>query len=410
MTPICLLLCLLSSGAEQPWPQWRGPQRDGTVAHFNLPTRWPDQPAKLWSLSIGKGYGSPIVAAGHIYVLSNTDDTEHLHGISLKTGKSAWKVSYPISFKENPAALRFGNGPFSTPLYHQGRVFTVGTTGQIHCLDAASGKVLWKKTYNGDLTDTRKYFCGNSVSPIIYGNTVIVHIGNESEGIMSAFDVESGAEKWQWRGDIPGYASPVIAKVAGEDHMVTLTQKFLNGFDPKTGTLLWQVPFTSTWRENAISPMVMGDTVIISGVERQTMALALSRKKGKWKTEKRWVNQEEVLYMSNPVLYKGTLYGMSYKGKGRFFAMDAATGKTQWQGPARMGKNAAVQLIGNQVAALSTDARLRLFTAQPSGFALVKEYSFDLSTVWAEPVFFDGKMLVKDDESLHLYTFAIGKK
>ncbi len=410
MNHLVLILCLMFAGPDQPWPQWRGPQGDGVNKHFRAPAVWPDQPAKLWSFEIGKGYGSPIVAADHIFIMSNIKGLEHIRAVSLKTGKLAWQMAYPIRFTPNPAAPHFGDGPFATPLYHDGKLYVVGTTGQIHCLDATNGKVVWKKNYNGDLTDTRKYFCGNSVSPIVYGDTVIFHIGNESEGIMTAFDAKTGAEKWQWRGDVPGYATPVIAYIGGADQMVTLTQNFLNGLDPKTGKHLWKVPFTSTWRENAISPMVLGHTVVISGVERKTVAFELNHSSGKWHVKQQWENSADVLYMSNPVLQDGVMYGMSYKNKGQFFAMDMSSGKTLWQGPARVGKNSSIQLLGNLVAAVTTDAQLKLFKARRDKYELVKNYDFGLKAVWAQPVFFDGKLLVKDDEHLHLFTFQTGKK
>ncbi|CAM2069412.1 PQQ-like beta-propeller repeat protein [Sulfidibacter corallicola] len=387
------------------WPQWRGPARDGTAPGFQVPTKWPEALRKQWSVPVGQGYGSPVTAGDRAFLITSSGEKERVLCVDLTTGKEVWSHAYEIDFKENSYALKFGKGPFSTPLWQQGRLYTVGITGQVFCFEAKTGNILWHKAFDGVLNDQRHYFCGNSVSPIAFEDLIIVHVGNETQGLLTAYHGKTGKQVWQWRGDIPGYASPILAKLHGTPQLVTLTQNQVAGLNPKTGALLWQHAFQSNWRENIVSPVVFGDTVIVSGVERETTALQVRPHDGAWQVNVKWRNKDVVMYMSTPVLIDGTLYGLSHKSKGQFFAMDARTGETQWLSDGRMGMNAALVSFGPQIAGVTTHARLHLFKAVGDNYTPLKDYKLADSPIWAQPVFFKDKVLVKDRDHLVLWQF-----
>ena len=127
------------------WPQWRGPNRDGTLATFTEPKAWPDTLTRRWKIDVGTGYATPIVVGNRVYAFSRQDENEVMRAIDADSGKIVWETSYPAPFKMNPATARHGPGPKSTPTYANGRLFTLGMSGIVTAFDAATGKQLWQK-------------------------------------------------------------------------------------------------------------------------------------------------------------------------------------------------------------------------------------------------------------------------
>jgi outer membrane protein assembly factor BamB len=168
------------------------------------------------------------------------------------------------------------------------------------------------------------------MSPIADGRNVIFHVGGHDSGALTAFDATSGAVTWRWDGDGPAYASPVIVDLGGVRQVVTMTQRSVVGVDAGTGALLWRRPFENQFSNHSISPIVYGDTVIISGYEMGVIALAPTRRGGAWIVEPRWETADVSMFMSNPVLIGDTLYGLSQRASGQFYALDARTGKVLW--------------------------------------------------------------------------------
>jgi outer membrane protein assembly factor BamB len=128
----------------QQWPQWRGPARDG-VAAAQAPAAWPAALTKKWKIAIGSGYATPIVADGRVYVHARTGENETIAAYDVATGKPLWSDAHPAAYKMNPAAESHGPGPKSSPVLANGRLYTFGISGILSCLDAASGKVIWRK-------------------------------------------------------------------------------------------------------------------------------------------------------------------------------------------------------------------------------------------------------------------------
>ena len=409
MKPFLLILCCLSAGplVAQSWNQWRGPDRDGSFPQFQEPTRWPDAPKQLWQVEVGAGYGSPAIAGERAYLLIGQGDREVVSCRDLKTGKEVWRHDYPISFVANPYATSYGNGPFTTPLVSEGRVFTVGVTGRVVCTDSNSGKELWHADFDGKLDDKRSLFCGNSVSPILVGDTVVVHVGNEKRGRMTAYDVATGRQKWLWEEEVPGYASPILARFQGEQQLVFLTQNRCVGFDPNNGTALWSYPWKVQWRENIVNPIALGNGVILSGRENgETIALNIHKKRATWQAEKVWSNNEIVMYTASPVLIGSKLYGLSNKGKGTFFCLDGLTGKTLWKSEGRQGASAQIVVTQSYLLFLNTEARLVMLDPAADGYRPIKSYELAPRGTWAYPAMLTDGLLLKDATHLTRFRFS----
>lgn len=397
----CLALTARTGASD--WPQWRGPNRDGGGAAFTAPAVWPEKLAERWKIAVGSGHSSPVLVGNRIYLHSRQQENEIVSAIDAATGKVIWQDRYPAPYRVNPAATGHGPGPKSTPVVAGGRLITFGISGILSAFEAASGKVLWRKPAPSILP-----LYGTAMSPAVDGALVIAHVGGHDGGALTAFDAATGAEKWKWSGDGPGYASPVIGTFGGTKQVITLSQDRLIGVSVETGSLLWGLPLRTPYTQNSVTPVIHGDTVIVSGLENPVVALRPVNKGGKWIPEKVWENAGDGMYMSSPVIVGTTLFGLSNRNRGHFFAIDLATGKTLWATRGREAENAALVSAGTLLFLLKDDAELIVARPNAVSFDVVRRYTVADSPTWAHPVIDGSRIFVKDADSLTLWVVSQG--
>ena len=179
---------LTAQQAGPDWPQWRGPRRDGTLTAFTEPKAWPDALKQQWKITVGEGYATPILVGSRIYQFSRQGQNEILRAIDASTGKVIWETPYAAAYQMNNSTSRHGPGPKSTPTFAGGRLFTLGMTSRVTAFDAASGKEIWNKPG----TAVQPLF-HTAMSPIVDGNSMILHVGGHDDGALTAFDPATGA-------------------------------------------------------------------------------------------------------------------------------------------------------------------------------------------------------------------------
>lgn len=395
-------LLLVASALRGDWPQWRGPARDGVVASFREPAAWPERLTRKWKIMVGMGHASPIYAAGRIYIFRRQENREVVSSVNPEDGKILWSQSYPAPYKMNPAAVKHGEGPKSTPVFAGGKLYTLGISGILSCFDGASGAVRWRKEFSKQFKETSPLF-GTAMSPVVDRGLLIAHVGGNDDGALAAFDAESGEVRWSWKGDGPGYTSPVIVELAGGRQVVTQSQQNIVGVDAGSGALLWKIPFTTPYVQNIVTPIVYRDMLIFSGLSKGMMAVAVSKTGGQFSTKEIWKTQDASMYMNSPVLKGDLLFGFSHKNKGQFFCLDAATGATKWIGEPRQGDNAAIVVAGQALLLLKDDGELIVARPSAKGFEAVRRYTVAESPTWAHPLVLDGGIAIKDLDSLALW-------
>lgn len=383
------------------WTQWRGPDRDGVIAAFVAPMVWPEMLRKRWTVEVGIGYSTPIVAGDRVYQFSRIGENETMTALDAATGRVLWQDAYPAEYTMNSVAAAHGKGPKSTPTFFDNRVYAIGMTGTVTAWDATSGKPLWRKPgdpKNVPATTTHAF------SPLVEGRSVIFHLGGDSNGALTAFDLVSGAEQWKWTGDGPGYGSPVIAEVAGARQLVTITQGKVVGLDPTTGALLWERPFAGPAKINAMTPVVWGGTVMVSGSGSPLIAFTIGRTATHWTTETVWENSDLRVSYSDLVIFGDQLIGLSQRNSGQYVGVDLASGKTLWTSEGRQAAKAALQRAGALIFSLESDGELLVARPSQESFEVVKRYTVADQETWSQPVISGDRVFVKDTTTLTLWT------
>lgn len=396
---VLVLASLCGPCFSQDWPQWRGPNRDGVAAGFQAPKSWPAQLKLKWKATVGEGYSSPTVAGRQVFLLSRQGEQEVVSSFDLETGKLLWRDSYPAAYEMNPAARSHGKGPKSTPVVGGGRLYTLGIGGVLSCYDTAAGKLRWRKEFG----QTSPLY-GTAMSPLLDGRLLIAHVGGHGRGALTAFDAETGAVRWSWDGDGPGYASPIAVGMDGVRQVVTQSQDHLAGVSAADGALLWKLPFRTPYTQNIVTPVLHRDLLIFSGLGQGVFAVRVARQGNGWAAAEVWRNSDVSMYMNSPVLAGNLLFGMSHRNKGQFFCLDAASGKTLWKDDGRQGENAAVLLAGAVLLILTNDGELIVTHPTDKGLQPVQRYRVADSATWAHPALVGNRILVKDAATLALWS------
>ena len=398
-------MCVAQGASAQEWAGWRGGQQ-GVVLKDQAPARWPAAVTQQWRLPVGEGCSSPVASGGLVFVHSRNDPEEVVTAVDAASGKVKWRKTYPAPYEKNQYATKMMKGPNSTPLVAEGRLYTLGATGILTAWKTADGALLWRNDYSDSVTMS-KLFCGTSASPIMDEGSLIVNVGSDQHGgRILALDPATGKERWKWSGEGPGYATPTAVTVDGIRQIITLTGGSVVGVDSKTGEGLWTIPFKDEWEENIVTPIWTGQQLIVSGTRLGTMAYDLHHEGDKWRAERGWHNTDVPMYMSSPVLLSGTLYGFSNKKRGHLFALDTKTGEVKWASEGRDGDNACVLLTPTNVVYLTSAGSLRIVAPNPSKYEEVRRLDVAESQTWCVPILLPDGMILRDRDGLMRIRFG----
>lgn len=394
---ILLLVASMSSAAD--WPQWLGPQRDGSSTEKVAP--WKGQLKVAWRQPVGEGHSSPIVAAGRVFLHTKVagKDEEEIRSFDAMTGKPGWRLAYDRGKFDSP----FGLGPRGTPAVSDGKLYAFGATGYLTCVDVADGKKLWQvntlKQFNGP-----NLFFGMSCSPLVDGSMVVVNVGGKDASVV-AFGKTDGKTVWKSVDDRASYSSPIIIGEGKERQLLQLTQQGLVSLTLANGTLLWKFPFVDKLNESSTTPVRVGELILASSVTLGSVGLKLDSKDGKVSAEPVWKNGDLTCYFSTPVAVgKDHVYLVTGRllppPESTLHCVDASSGKVLWSRPKTGRYHAAMLRTGdNKLLLLDDNGELAMFDPNPKEYKELAR-SKVCGQTWAHPALSNGRLYLRDEKEL----------
>ena len=397
-----MLCCVILIGAScvfaQDWPQWRGANRDGKVTGFKAPEQWPTELKLRWKTPVGTGDATPALVGDKLYVFTRQGDDEVTTCLEVDRGEEQWTDRYAAQAVTGAAARH--PGPRSSVAVADGKVVTLGVGGVLSCLDAATGKVVWRKDPFPKVVP--RFF--TSTSPIIVDGMAIGHLGGQDNGAIIAYDLNTGDEKWRWAGEGPAYASPALLTVAGTKQLVTLAEKSVVAIGVADGKLLWQLPFAPAGRAyNAATPIIDGQTVIYTGAGRGTKSVKVEKQGDGFAAKELWSNPELAPQYNTPVLRDGLLFGLS--NSGNLFCINAQTGQTAWTDETQRDRGGfgAIVSAGSCLMALPSSSELIIYKPGGKEYSELAKIKVSETPSYSTPVIAGNRIFIKDQDTVTMF-------
>ena len=336
---------LVSPALAEDWPEWRGEGRLGHWKEEKVLKTFPDEGLEVkWRTPVEGGYTGPAVSDGRVFVLDyretpgsrTMDGTERLLCLDEKSGDILWTHEWTTSYRMLMAS--YAIGPRATPTVDESRVYAVGATGVLKCLDVGSGEVIWEKDYVRDY-GTSVPIWGIAGAPIVDGPRLICVVGGEPDARVIAFDKLTGKEVWRalssdWE---MGYEQPVIFQVGKTRQLIVWHPKAVTSLNPETGTVYWEEPFEVRSGLTVATPVMASPWLLVSQFYGGSMLLELDQTKADagvvWKIggSSELPDDTEGLHalITTPIIQDGYIYGVCSYGQLR--CLDLKTGKRIWE-------------------------------------------------------------------------------
>jgi len=391
-----LAVCGLLQAQQAGWPQWGGPSRNFHVPGIQLSEKWPaGGPPKIWERKLGSGHSQLAADGGVLYTMYRNGSSEAVVALDAATGKTLWEHTYSAPFKSE--ASDHGNGPYATPLITGGRVYAVGSSGKFHCLDKATGRVLWKKElWDGEGGSHLVY--GYASSPVAYRDLVILPVGGSGKA-LAAFRQSDGSLVWK-KGDAGNaYSSPMIINVAGLDQLVCVMRAHVVSFNPLNGDVQWSRGQPADFGINIASPVWVpqrdgsGILVISSAYNAGTRAFRVKRDGGRVLVDDMWQSRQFYVRQTDLLHVDGVLYGAN-GGAATFHAADLASGAMLWQ--ARMLPRGNSVFAGGLLIILDEDGQLTLARPGAKGLQIVSQAQVLSGESWTPPSLAGTRLYVRN--------------
>jgi outer membrane protein assembly factor BamB len=378
------------------WPGFRGPSRNGIIPGVRIETDWSaSPPVELWRRPIGPGWSSFAVNGGLLYTQEQRGDHEIVACYSATTGEMVWMHRDSARFWEANA----GPGPRATPTLNNGRVFTLGATGIVNALAAATGTVVWSRNGAADVSAKSPYW-GFASSPLVVDDIVIVGVS----GALVAYDRATGDPRWSRPDSSVSYSSPQLATIDGVTQVLMLS-KGVTSVAPADGKVLWEHKWPGF---TMVQPArtVEGD-ILITDESLGTRRLAVKREADGWRIEERWTSNGLKPYFNDYVVHKGHAFGFD----GSILAcIDLADGKRKWKG-GRYG-NGQLLLLSEQdvLLVLSDQGELVLVAAATDKFTELARFPAIKGKTWNHPVLVGDLLLVRNGQEMAAFRLALAGK
>jgi outer membrane protein assembly factor BamB len=383
------------------WPQFLGPTRKGATGETNLAAAWPKEgPPVLWQRKVGQGFSGPVVGAGQLILFHRVEDQETVECLDAVTGKAVWKSGYATRYRDD---FGFDEGPRATPCVEGSQVFTYGAEGMLTCWELATGQKVWSVDTKTQFNTGRGFF-GVACSPVIEGEAVILNVGGREGAGLVAFERKTGRVLWKATNDEASYSSPVVAAVGGKRRLFAITREALVAADPADGAVLFRHPWRPPMHASvsAAVPLIIDDLIFISA-SYGTGATLLRFKESA--PEKLWSTDEALSsHYATAVHHQGFLYGFDgradpgMQAESSLRCVELKTGKVRWRESSL--KVGIVTLAGDQLLVLTEKGELVRAPATPAGFKPTARAQVLPFVVRAHPALANGLFYARSTDKL----------
>ncbi len=381
------------------WSDFRGANRDGIYDEMAILTKWPSQGLPLlWRQPIGGGYASFVVAEGRAFTIEQRRGSEVAAAYDIETGRELWAVAWPALFSETMG----GEGPRSTPTWDEGRVYALGATGELRCIRADTGKVLWSKNILQD-NQAANLTWGMAAAPLVVGEKLIVIPGGSGGKSVVAYHKLTGEPVWKALDDRQAYTSPMLVTLAGRQQLLVVSAERAMGLAVEDGSLLWDYPWVTSYGINASQPIVIGgNRVLLSAAyDHGAALLEISRNGESYSAQRIWENNTLKNKFTSSVLYKGHVYGLD---ESILTCIDPETGARKWKG-GRYGYGQLLLASGHLIV-LTESGDLVLVEATPARHNEIASFSAIQGKTWNHPAISGGRLLVRNTTEMACFKIA----
>lgn len=378
------------------YPQFLGQHRNGVVSGITLNLDWETHPPKLvWRRPVGAGWSGFAIVGNSAVTQEQEDDWEKVVCYELDTGEIKWSHRDQARFYAPPAGL----GPRATPTISGNRVYTVGSTGILNCLDFETGEQLWT-THIFENNKAEPPPWGVSISPLVFGDLVIVSAG----GAM-AYHSETGEIAWTGYRTPSGYSSPLLTTLAGTEQIVIFNQRLITAHEPLTGKLLWKQPWSQRYAECVAQPVPLPDDKLLvsTGYGVGAKLYQISRNPaGEFNVSVIWETVYLKAKFTNIIYHENYLYGLD---DGIFACVNPVDGKRQWK-RGRYGHGQTL-LISDVLLVLTESGEIVLVEPDPEVHTEHARFSVLKDLTWNTPALAGHYLLVRNDREAACYQLPV---
>lgn len=404
---VTALLCTFALSHAGDWPQWRGPSRDGHTATALTEAIKTSEPQSVWRVAVGPGFSSPVVSQNKVVYCGGEGSREVAYCLDAATGKQLWRAEISNLFQDE-----WGAGTRSTPSIDGDRVYVQSCDGEFRCLSLADGKPIWRKNFEADFgvaflgskaregTASRR---GNNGSSVVDGDAVIIPVGGVDGASVVALDKMTGRLLWKSGNDEAAYSSLVVADLAGRRQVVGFLADSLMGFDRKSGEVLWRVPLRTNAKRHTATPLVFGDNVVVNSHTFGMICFQVASADGKFTVKERWVSRDTKINLATAVLVDGHLY--SHGPSKDFVSVNAATGQRNWTAPGFGKEYSATMAVAGKLLVYTDEGQLVWVEPTPSKYVELARHQVSGKN-WNHPAYANGKLYVRDGRELACLNIA----
>ncbi len=390
---------LKATQAQAPadWFQWRGPERDGVSRETGLLQDWPKAgPALAWrGTGAGNGYSSFSSAGGRLYTLGARAGNEYVMAFDRASGKKVWEHLNGRRYENDR-----GDGPRSTPTIEGDRLYVLGGSGDLTCLETATGKRVWSINLIQKFGGRNPYW-GYSESPLIVGDRILVNAGGSRASIVAVAKAD-GATLWQQHSDEAGYSSPMLLRTGNLNQVIFFTGARTLAVDPRDGRLLWSYNKVANGTANIATPIVRGTRVFLSSDYGAGAALLDIRATGNQAAASEvYFTRDMRNHHASSVLIGDYLFGFS---SSILTALKFDTGVLAWRDRS-VGKG-SLAFADQRLYLYSEDGVVGLAEASPASYREHGRFRLPQQSglpTWSHPIISGGLLIIRDQDTVYAY-------